>query len=225
MLWQLEKVGEGGLSEPVSTNNLLSTRNQRGATTALSLSHQNPCCPADRPLMTNEIYPWQPVLKHYFGCQPSHHAVILQRGVTHRSQCLLWRLMWLEVLSRTSIFVLFLLHSWTAGSVLWQPPRKAQHGLRAREQRTKEVLRGLLWCPDHVVKILEFLLVVYNRSNRSRRHSKRTKTYVYFINMHICILDTLSLGFFRHLALGLSVTLLFQFNVMVLLWKHLLWNL
>lgn len=84
-------------------------------------------------LMTNEVYPWQPGLKHYFGCQPSHHAAILQRGVTHRSQCLLRRLIWLEVLSRTSIFVLFLLHSWTAGSALWQPLRKAQHGLRVRE--------------------------------------------------------------------------------------------
>ena len=170
MFWQLEKVGEGRMSESASTTNLLSTRNQRGARMALSLSHQNPCCPADRALMTNEIYPWQPGLKHYFGCQPSHHAVILQRGITDRSQCLLWRLMWLEVLSRTAIFVLFLLHSWTAGPALWQPPRKVQHGWRAREQCTREMLRGLLWCP----KILEFVLVVYKTSNRSR--SKRTKT-------------------------------------------------
>lgn len=44
-----------------------------------------PRCPADRALMTNEVYPWQPGLKHYFGCQPSHQAVILQRGVMHRS--------------------------------------------------------------------------------------------------------------------------------------------
>lgn len=30
-----------------------------------------PRCPADRALMTNEVYPWQPGLKHYFGCQPT----------------------------------------------------------------------------------------------------------------------------------------------------------
>lgn len=132
-----------------------------------------PRCPADRVLMTSEVNPWQPGLKHYFGCQPSHHAVILWRGVTYRSQCLLWRLMWLEVLSRTAIFVLFLLHSWTAVSALWQPPRKVQNGLRARQQWTREMLRGLLWCPHQAVNMHGFLLVVYKRSNKSRRKSKR----------------------------------------------------
>lgn len=132
-----------------------------------------PRCPADRVLMTSEVNPWQPGLTHYFGCQPSHHAVILWRGVTYRSQCLLWRLMWLEVLSRMAIFVLFLLHSWTAGSALWQPPRKVQNGLRARQQWTREMLHGLLWCPHQAVNMHGFLLVVYKRSNKSRKKSKR----------------------------------------------------
>lgn len=137
---------QGGRSEPASTADPSSTRNQWRAVTP------KPCCPADRALMTNGAYPWQPGLRHCSGCQPSHHAAILQRGVMHRPQCLLWRWMWLEVLSRMAIFVLPLLHSWTAGSGLWQSLREVQHGLWERSEQWN--LHERSQCPDQVIKFL-----------------------------------------------------------------------
>lgn len=49
--------------------------------TSEELPHQKPCCPADRALMTDGIYPWQPGLRHYSG---ANHHIMQQfcRGVS-----------------------------------------------------------------------------------------------------------------------------------------------